>query len=157
MDFDGSNVYQLAGNLGLPDLLLVVRQAGVMTVLQLTVYYAEQRLRHSVAQLIEYQWGDVALQVAYEGVKLSQPLQLPLERRRIDKLQAVLLELRFGKLRDQANLSYAERSLWLIQRAAGAHIHSVMLAPDRAELPYTRLVNAIDAYLPEAIREVPLR
>lgn len=157
MPFDGSDVYQLANRLGLPQLERVAGGAGVMSVLQITAYYAGRRVRHTVARVIEFQSGEVALRVAYEGVDLGQPLRLSLERERLEKLNAALLAVRFRTLNDQAKLSYDERSLWLIQRAAGAHVQGVMVAPDRPELPYSTMVNAIDAYLPEAIREVPLR
>lgn len=157
MPFDGSDVYQLASRLDLPDLELVAAGAGVMSTFQVAAYYAERRVRHSVARVIEYQMGEIELQLAYEGVSLGKPLRLSLERQDLEKLQAVLLAVKFGKLGDQADLSYSERSLWLIQRAAGSHLHGIMVAPDRPEPPYSTIVNAIDAFLPEAIREVPLR
>ena len=157
MPFDGSNVYQLANSLGLPDLTAVARGAGVMSALQVSAYYAERRVRHSVARAIEFHTGEVQLFVAYEGVSAGGPMTLTLERDRIEKLMAVLLDVKFAKLGDQPGISYNERSLWLVQRAAGTHVRGVMLAPDRPELPWSMLVNAIDNYLPEAIREVPLR
>ncbi len=157
MPFDGADVYQLAGRLRLPDLAQVARGAGVMSVLQVSVYYAERPLRHSVARAIEYQLGEVELRVAYEGVGLARPLRLDIARERMEQLNRVLLAAGFLTLGDQAGLSYADGVLWLIQRAAGNHAHGLMLAPERPEPPYSAIVNAIDAYLPEAIREVPLR
>ncbi len=157
MPFDGLDVYQLASSLGLPNLERVAASAGVMSVLQITAYYAERRVRHSVARILEYQMGEIEMQLAYEGVKLAKPMRLTVEREHMEELNVVLLDVRFGKLGDQADLSYNERSLWLLQRASGSYLHSIMVAPDRPEPPYSTIVNAIDAYLPEAIREVPLR
>ncbi len=157
MAFDGSDVYQLASRLGLPDLERIAAQAGVMSVLQVSAYYAERRVRHSVAHAIEYQTGEIELRVVFQGVSLNKPLKLAVEREKMEQLNAALLRVRFAKLGDQARLSYADRSLWLIQRAAGTHVHGIMVAPDRPEMPYSTIVNAIDEYLPEAIREVPLR
>lgn len=157
MPFDGTDVYQLAGSLGLPDLAQAAREPGVMSVLEISAYYAERRVRHSVARIFEYQLGEIELQVAYEGVRLQAAPRISVDSARMDKVNAVLLALKFGTLGHQPNLSYDERSLWLIRQAAGSHIHSVMVAPDRPELPYATLVNAIDDWLPEAIREVPLR
>lgn len=141
----------------MPGLERAARAAGVMSVLEISAYYVERRLRHSVARVIEYQLGDIELQVAYEGVRLETIPRIALDEARIDKLNAVLLAAKFQSLRHQPALSYDERSLWLIQQAAGAHIHGIMVAPDRPALPYSTIVNAIDDYLPEAIREVPLR
>ena len=157
MPFDAFDVYMLASRLGLPDLAQVARVAGVMSVLQLTAYYAERRLRHSVARVIEDQMGAIELRIAYEGLSLDYPLRLPVAPARMEKLNAALLSVKFGTLGDQSSLTNDERSLWLIQRASGTHLHGILIAPDRPEPPYSTIVNAIDAYLPEAIREVPLR
>lgn len=157
MPFDGTDVYQLAGSLGLPDLTRAARGAGVMSVLEVTAFYAERRVRHSVARVFEHQLGAIELQVAYEGVRLKTAPRISLDSARMDKVNAVLLAVKFGTLGHQPNLSYDERSLWLIRQAAGSHIHSVMVAPDRPEPPYSTIVNAIDDWLPEAIRELPLR
>ena len=157
MPFDGSDLYQLASRLGLPGLAAAARAAGVMSVLEISAWHAERRLRHSVARLIENQLGWVELQLAYEGVRLATIPRIAIEAARVDQLNAVLAAVNFGKLSHQPRLSQGERSLWLIQRAAGAHVHGVLVAPDRPEMPYSTLVNAIDDYLPEAIREIPLR
>ena len=66
-------------------------------------------------------------------------------------------QARFDRLSDQNGLSFTDRSLWLIQRAAGAYSHGIVVAPDKPQLPWSSIVNAIDQYLPQAIREVPLR
>ena len=157
MPFDGSDVYQLASKLGLPDLARAARAPGAMAILEISIHYAARRLRHSVARVIEYQLGDIALQVAYEGVRLGTIAQISLEPARIEKLNAVLLAVKFGGLEHQPALSHDDRCLWLIQQAAGAHIHGVMVAPERPDPPYSTIVNAIDDYIPEAIREIPLR
>ena len=157
MPFDGTDVFLLSSQLGLPDLARAAGEAGVMSVLQVSAYYAERRVRHSVARVSEYQTGEIALQVVFQGVSLAEPLRLTVERESMERLADVLLRVKFDKLGDQPGLSYAERSLWLIQRAAGTHVHGIMVAPDRPEAPYTTIVNAIDAWLPEAIREIPLR
>ena len=75
MPFDGLDVYQLASSLGLLDLEREAGRAGVMSVLQVTAYYVERRVRHSVARVTEYQIGEIEMQVAYEGVRLGQPMR----------------------------------------------------------------------------------
>jgi hypothetical protein len=157
MPFDGSDVYQLASRLGLPNLAEAARAAGVMGILEVSAYYAGRRVRHSVARVLEYQLGEIELQVAYEGVRLGAIPRIAIDETRMEKLNAVLLAVKFRSLRHQLDLSNDERSLWLIQQAAGSYIHGIMVAPDRPEPPYSTIVNAIDDYLPEAIREVPLR
>ena len=157
MAFDGADLYQLAGRLAMPDLGRAARAAGVMSILEVTAYYAARRIRHSVARAIEYQTGGAQLVIAFEGVNIGKPMILDIERQNLEALNATLLAVNFGRLGDQADLTYADGPLWLIQRAAGAYIHGIILAPEQPELPYSAIVNAIDAWLPEAIREVPLR
>lgn len=157
MAFDGSDIYQVASRLAMPDLQRAARAAGVMSILEVTVYYAARRIRHSVARAIEYQTGEAQLEIAFEGVNVGKPMILSLDRQNLEALNAALLAVNFGRLGDQADLTYADGPLWLIQQAAGTHIHSIIVAPERPELPYSAIVNAIDAWLPEAIRQVPLR
>lgn len=157
MPFDATDVYQLAGSLGLPDLARAAREPGVMSVLEVSAYYAERRLRHSVARVFEYQLGEIELQVAYEGVRLAAAPRISLDATRMEHVNAVLLAVKFRTLGHQPNLPYEERNLWLIRQAAGSHIHSVIVAPDLPEPPYSTIVNAIDGWLPETIREIPLR
>ena len=128
-----------------------------MSVLQVTAYYFGRRVRHSVARVIEYQLGEVEMLLVYEGFNRHKPLQLSVPKDHLEKLLRALRQARFDTLGDQDGLSFADRSLWLIQRAAGAYSHGVTVAPDRPQLPWSSIVNAIDDYLPGAIREVPLR
>ena len=151
-----SEIYALQARLGLDDLSRVARASGVMSALQVVVYQGERRWRHSVARVVESQLGGIELTVAYEGVGL-QPLRMSLERAPIERLQAALAAARFGSLHDQAGLSAADAPLWLVQRAAGLHLHGIILAPNRPALPFSHIVNAIDACLPAAVREVPFR
>ena len=156
MAFDGAAVYEVAGNFGRPSLTEVARQVGVITALRVTAYYPQQRLRHSVACVIEHQHAAPRLEMVYEGINRHRALRLRLARDDLERLLNVLRQTKFDRLADQANLSYMERSLWLIQRAAGTHCHSIIVAPDLPRLPYAAIVNAIDAWLPQAIREIPL-
>lgn len=157
MPFDGSDLYQLANWLGLPALQRAAAAAGVISVLQISVYQTERIWRHSVARVSEYQTGEVELLLAYEGISLKQPIALEIAGERMERLQAALLKARFEKLGDQTGLRRNEGALWLIERAAGSHAQGFIVAPDKPQLPWSAIVNAIDAYLPEAIRRVPLR
>ena len=157
MAFDGLIIYQVADDLGFENLSRVARRAGVMSILQVTAYYSGRRVRHSVAQVIEYQLGEVQMQLVYEGFNRHKPLQLTVPKARLEKLVRALRQAKFDTLQDQDGLTFTDRSLWLIQRAAGAYSHGVVVAPDKPQMPWSSIVNAIDDYLPQAIREVPLR
>ncbi|MCY4248613.1 MAG: hypothetical protein OXE95_13665 [Chloroflexi bacterium] len=147
---------QLPARLGLSDLAAAARGSGVIAALQVVVYHGRRRLRHSVARVIETQLGAVELLVAYEGIDLS-PLRMTLRNDQIEPVHKALDTARFSRLDDQPGLSSDDAPLWLVQRATGWRLHGVILAPDKPELPYSRIVNAIDACLPAALRELPLR
>ena len=134
----------------------MARRSGVISVLQVAVYQGGRRLRHSVARVVETQLGAIDLTVAYEGVDLS-PLRMTVDAAQFEKLQSALDSARFGRLGDQPGLSRDDAPLWLVQRAAGTHLHGIILAPNRPALPWSRIVNAIDACIPAAVREVPFR
>ena len=156
MRIDDSDLFQLASRLGLAELSTVARGSGVISVLQVAVYQGGRRLRHSVARVVETQLGAIDLTVAYEGVDLS-PLRMTVNAAQFEKLQSALDSARFGRLGDQPGLSRDDAPLWLVQRAAGTHLHGIILAPNRPALPWSRIVNAIDACIPAAVREVPFR
>ncbi len=156
MNLAFSEIIQLPGRLGLRDLSAAARGSGVVSVLQVAVYHGQRQLRHSVARIVENQLGEIELLVAYEGVDLA-PLRMSMERDRLEPLHKALDAVRFSRLRDQPGLSSADAPLWLVQRATGTHLHSIILAPNKPALPYSRIVNAIDACLPSALRELPLR
>ena len=150
-------MYQLASRLDLPDLAQAAGAAGVISVLEVSAHYGWRRLRHSVARIFEHQLGDIELHMAYEGVRLERSPRLAIDSGRMEAVNTVLLAMKFRTLSDQQDLTHDEPCLWLIRQASGVHIHSVTLAPDRPQLPYSAIVNAIDDHLPQAIRELPLR
>ena len=76
-------------------------------------------VRHSVARVFEHQLGEIELQVAYEGVRLETAPRISLNDTRMESVNAVLLAVKFRALGHQPNLTYDERSLWLIRQAAG--------------------------------------
>ena len=128
MAFDGLIIYQVADDLGFENLSRVARRAGVMSILQVTAYYSGRRVRHSVAQVIEYQLGEVQMQLVYEGFNRHKPLQLTVPKARLEKLVRALRQAKFDTLQDQDGLTFTDRSLWLIQRAAG---NAIDLQPRR--------------------------
>jgi len=156
MAFTGSALYQVADNLGVEHIKTVAKQASVISILRITAYYPEREVRHSVATLIERNQDRRVMDIVHEGFFNHKPVTLDVSREQFYKVLNALLQAKFDKLTDQPDLSYKDHSLWLIQRASGIYTHGVIVSPDNPQLPYSSIVNAIDAYLPEAIREVPL-
>lgn len=155
MAYFGSSLYYVADNLGVTALSQVAKQVGVISVLRITAFYPERRARHTVSTVIERHQNQRRLEIVYEGFYDHQPIILAVSEDNFTALNQVLRQVKFDKLDDQTGISYKDHSLWLIQRAATTYSHGVIVSPDVPKLPYSTLVNAIDAYLPESIREVP--
>ncbi len=156
MAFTGSSLYEVADNLGASHIKTVVKQPGVISVLRITAYYPERRTRHSVATLAERHQNRRDMEIVYEGFYGHKPVKLTVAKEAYDNLLNVLLQNKFTKLDDQPDISYKDHSLWLIQQAYGTYLKNLILSPDVPVLPYSAIANAIDDYLPEAIREIPL-
>jgi hypothetical protein len=156
MAFTGSSLYEVADNLGVPHIKDIAKQPGVISVLQITAYYPERKARHSVATLIERHQDNREMTIVYEGFFSHQPMTLSVSRDNLNNVLNALQRARFDKLYDPSTISYKDQILWLIQRASGIYTHGLIVSPDTPQMPYSLIVNAIDAYLPEAIREVPL-
>jgi hypothetical protein len=74
--------------------------------------------------------------------------------RRAQSFVRTLQKTGFDRLPDQPDAPYFGVDLWLVERAAGNFVKSVIIAPSKVRPPYTAVVNAIDGYLPEALREI---
>jgi hypothetical protein len=156
MAFTGSSLYEVADNLGVPHIKDIAKQAGVISVLRVTAYYSERKARHSVATVVQRHQDQREMRIVYEGFFNHKPVTLNVTRDNLENMLNALQRAKFDTLYDQASLSYKDHVLWLVQRAAGIYLHGVIVSPDIPEMPYSTIVNAIDSYLPEAIREVPL-
>ncbi len=156
MVFTDSPLYAVANNLNVPNIKTVAQAVGVVDVLRITAYYPKRDTRHSIATLVQRHQDKRDLEIVYENFNKQQAVKLTVQRDVFDAIQNALLQNKFDKLEDQTNISHYDHSLWLVQRASGTYLHSVIMSPDVPHLPYSAIVNAIDNYLPEAIREVPL-
>ena len=155
MAIDRSAAWGLARDLGFGDLDALARTAGVKSVTQISIYQADAWLRHAVARAIAYQQGDGHLQIIYEGFNGQKPLLLDIPRQNLDAISRTLLQARFDRLLDEDEISPFSRSLWLVQRAAGAYQHGIVVTPDTEDEPYAAIVAAIRLNLPAAVRHLP--
>ena len=156
MAFTGTALYEVADNLGVSNIKDITKQAGIISVLRITAYYPERKARHSIATLVQRHQDKREMTVVYEGFFNHQPINKSVARDDLENVLNALQQARFDNLYDQPTLSYKDHILWLIQRASGIYLHGIIVSPDVPQMPYSLIVNAVDAYLPEAIREVPL-
>ena len=155
LGFQAPLLRSVADQLGLPPVSEVARIPGVREVYRFTVHYYDGRACNSVATLGVSPTGGIQLENVYQRALLNKPLSYSIEAERYQEFVRAVMGLHFDKLPDQPNLpTYNLTDLWMIERAAGTFLHSVILAPEQARDEFSMLVNAVRHGLPEALRVV---
>ena len=149
-----SPLLDFVSRLEIPKLRQLAKQPGIQAVYRIVTYHADRHARHVVATITRTQYNDLTLEVIYEGVANHRPFTHDVSFSNYEKLLAVFQQVDFDQLSDQPKLPIYNRDLWMIERAAGTFYHCVVMSPDTPQKPYVTLINAVDAYIPEAVREV---
>ncbi len=145
---------EVANRCGLSPVKPIARQPGVRGVYRVTVYYGDARARNSVGTLVRGALGNPTMEVVYHGRFDHRPLVYTLDADRYEAFALALQKTGFDRLPDQPHIPFYGVDLWLVERAAGEFLKSLVLAPSIVRQPYTTIVNLIDHYLPEALREI---
>jgi len=149
----------VAERLRLPSVMTLARGVGVTGVWRITVHYFDSRAPDTVATLMRRSGVGTGLEVWTERPDIP-PITLTLSAERWATFTTAALSLRFDQLADQPNLPiYDTTDLWLIERAAGTFVHSVIVAPALADAAWqtpdqagwTRLASVVRNGLPEAV------
>jgi len=132
----------------------IARMPGVNEVYRLTQHTYDRRSRDSVATLFLTRIG-ARVEIVYSATFGGKPLVYALSPERAQHFVSALRQAGFDQLADQDDLpDYDSTDSWLLERAAGAYTHSVILAPDLAIGRHEQVVEAVLLYLPEALRPV---
>lgn len=159
LTFHAPLLRSVAGRLHLPTVITLARAAGVIGVWRITVHYYDGRHPDSVATLIRRMGSMTTLERRSERPD-DRPVVRTLSDARWETFNRALVSLRFDSLTDQPDLPvYDTTDLWLVERAAGIFVHSVIVAPDLADTvwrttgreSWARLVSAVRNGLPEAV------
>lgn len=155
MQFYTALLYGIVFRCGVADLKILAKQPTYKALYRVVVYYADKRARHAVATLYDERGEeDKRLEVVYEDFNQQKPLVFTLKAAQYEKWTSALAQANFDTLRDQPAPPEKLHSLWLLERAAGSFHKNLLLTPQHTPPPYSILVNAIDGYLPEALKEI---
>ena len=143
----------VAEGIGLPTVVQMARRPGVQVVYRVTVYYHDGRACNSVAMLLHTTGQGIACEVHYQNALDGKPLTPEITPARFDDFVRALQNIGFDRMGDQPDLPSAA-DLWLVERAAGTFLHSVVIAPDTANDNHARIVNTVINGLQEALRQV---
>jgi hypothetical protein len=140
--------------LGLPPVRTLARAPDVRAVYRVTVYYHDRRALDSCATLIERRHSEPEMAIAFRGAFRQKPILHRIDADRCAAFVLALRHLRFDHLPDQPRMPLYGLDFWMIERAAGSFIHSVILAPQIAEGVHAELAHIIRTHLPEALRAI---
>jgi hypothetical protein len=146
----------IATRLAVPELETAVRQPGLAEIFRVTVQYHDGRHPDQVATLVKMQsTGPAKLTVNYRRAN-DKPLVLdytiPVER--FAAFNGGLRKLAFDKMDDFPDIPWYGADLWLIERAAGAFHHDIIIPPDAATGPHAEIVKLLRENLREALRTI---
>lgn len=154
MDYYESAVYGVLERTHQPALRDLMRQPGMRGIHRIICYYARGQARHSVATLTHVR-ASSRLNCIYEGLFKEVPLAHTITEDVYERFCEVLHQVHFDRLPHQPDIPLNAAVIWLLERAAGQYVHAVMMVPNAPPMPYSAIVNAIDAYLPQAIKPIP--
>jgi hypothetical protein len=154
MELIASMLRSTADQAGVAPLREIAKQPFVSAAYRLIIRYHDRRAADSIATLRRIGRGEVLLEVVYRALFNHKPLAFRVEQERYDALVASLHSIRFDAMKDQLNIPTHGVDLWMIERAAGNFVKSVILAPELATDTHARLMEVVKVHLPEAVREV---
>lgn len=155
MQYHAASMRAIAIRLGVPHLKYLSEKPAMTSLYRVTAYYVDGRARHSIGTLYHIAGNDEhRLDIIHEGFFNNRPRTHMISDERYTRLTAAFRRANFDTLPDQPPAPTSQMTYWLVERAAGAFYRGVLMSPHRPLMPYSIIVNAIDGYLLEAIREI---
>lgn len=151
-----TTIQMLLDRANLPPIRELSTRPGVKSVHRVIVYAMDNSLYHSVATLCcMAQQRDIPLEVVYDGLFESHPLHHIINQSAYASFMAALHRAKFDHLTDQPTPKHHRDEIcWWVEHATGHLYRRVCVWPQQPMAPYSAIVNAVDAYLQPAIREI---
>lgn len=155
MVYHDAAIRNVMERLKLPAINTLAEQAGIQTVYRILVYYADGRAYHSAATLLyKARYRNPKMETAYLGFFDNQVIEHEIASKTYQKFTKMLQQAHFDSLHFPTERLLHSATIWCIERATGTFAHQVILTPHYNEKPYSLIINAIDSYLPQAVREI---
>ena len=155
MVYHESAIHTIQKQAQIKPLRILASQAAVQVALRLTVYYVDGRAHNSVATLVkEANQDDLRLETHFIGFCAGRPITRHISQTTFQTLVAIIQKSNFDTMYFPEDKLLHTATIWFVERATGQFYHSVMLNPHYHDKPYCVVVNAIDSYLPDAVREI---
>jgi hypothetical protein len=144
----------IAERLGQEPVKQLIKAPGMSAVYRIIVYYHDRQALDSVATMCELVHHDPELTLVYRGIFRERPIKHTIPRRRYEDFTQAMQQVQFDQLKDQPGMPQSGADFWMIERAAGTYVHSVIVAPETATGGHVALVHAVQSHLPEALRMI---
>ena len=144
----------IAERLGQQPVKAIIKVPDVLAVYRVTIYYHDRRAHDSCATLYDRRSSGAQLAVAYRGAFQQKPISYPISETRYESFTQAMVKLRFDHMGDQPRMPLYGLDFWMIERAAGSFLRSVIVAPQTAAGNHAKLVEIIREHLPEALRVI---
>ena len=132
----------------------IAMQPGVQSAYRVTLHHQDMRAADAVVSVVQKASGELQLEAVYQGRFSNRPLQRALPEQDFKSWVLLLREIGFDHLDDYEDIPLTEADLCMVERAAGGFAKSVIFVPQKAEADFAKLLDAIQLYLPEALREI---
>lgn len=139
----------ISTQLKLPETAELALRPGVQSVYRVTCFYPDDHVPNSVATLLNALAMPTVLQLHYEHA--TAPRELPADAQQVKALATEFSSIKFDKLPDQPDIPVQGVTLWLIERAAGSFLKSVLVAPELAADTHLTLIHCLNDLLPQAV------
>lgn len=155
MSYHRRFIQSVEAKLDLNPLKQIASQPSVYTAFRIVAYYVDGRAYHSASTLTCKTIDSMAtLDIQYLGFLNNHCIQVQIGKDSLEHFMKVIHNIRFDTLRYPENKLLNAPTLWNIQQVVGTFQHDVTLNPHDEEKPYCYLINAIDGYLSDAVREI---
>ena len=134
----------------------IATQPGIKAVYRVTLHHPDWRCADAVVTVTRDGEG-VSREAVYAGCFNNQPITRPITIATYNAFVGLVGQAKFDKLGDQVDIPTLNADLCLFERAAGTFVKSVIFTPQKATGSYEFLLQAIQTYLPEALREIALK
>ena len=145
---------QVAESAGLPSVKRLAAQPGMKAVYRVTAHYPDFHACDSVATLICFVTGEPSLEAIYSGHFNHKPLKRRLNDIAVQGFTRVMSKAGFDKLADQKEAFNPSAGVCMVERGAGRFVKSVIFCIQSREWAHAHILDAVQIYMPEALREI---
>ena len=155
MVYHNMAIRAIVERLNLISLKQLAQQPGVQTVFRFIAYYTDGRAYHSASTLTRESTSPHSmLETIYSGFLNDRPIKRHIDNERYQKFIDVIQQVKFDNLYFPVSDLMHSPTIWCIERATASFFHRLILSPHINQQPYCRIINAVDGYLYETVREI---